>query len=110
MSYVVKKSNITLTRGDTFKAQIFIKDKEGNMYTPESGDVIEFGVKKDYDDEKLLIKKEVPIDTMILRINPEDTKSLAFGEYVYDMQLTKANGEVITFITKARLVLSEEVC
>lgn len=110
MSYVVKKNNITLTRGDTFKAQIFIKDKEGNMYTPEIGDVIEFGVKKDYEDEKLLIKKEVPIDTMILRIDPEDTKSLAFGEYVYDMQLTKANGEVMTFITKARLVLSEEVC
>ena len=110
MSYVVKKNNITLTRGDTFKAQIFIKDKEGNMYTPESDDVIEFGVKQDYEDEKLLIRKEVPIDTMILRIDPEDTKKLPFGEYVYDMQLTKANGEVMTFITKGRLVLSEEVC
>lgn len=110
MSYAVKKNNITLTRGDTFKAQIFIKDKEGNMYTPEEGDIIEFGMKRDYEEEELLIRKVVPNDTLILRIEPEDTKSLPFGEYVYDMQLTKGNGDVMTFITKARLILSEEVC
>ena len=38
-----------------------------------------------------------------------DTADLNFGKYVYDIQLTKANGKVDTFITKATLKLSEEV-
>lgn len=110
MSYSVNKNNIILTRGDTFKAQIVIKDKDGNLYTPQNDDLIEFGVKKNYNTEDFLIKKVIPNDTMILRIDPEDTKSLGYGGYVYDMQLTKANGDVTTFITKASLTLTEEVC
>ena len=37
------------------------------------------------------------------------TADLNFGKYVYDIQLTKANGKVDTFISKAILKLSEEV-
>lgn len=60
-------------------------------------------------DETPLLIKEIPIDTMILTLNPEDTKHLPFGKYVYDIELTKATGEVDTFITKAILKLTEEV-
>lgn len=63
----------------------------------------------DYNDETPLLIKEIPIDTMILTLNPEDTKHLPFGKYVYDIELTKATGEVDTFITKAILKLTEEV-
>lgn len=52
---------------------------------------------------------DIPIDTMKLAIKPEDTKNLAFGKYVYDIELTKANGEVDTFITKAVFKITEEV-
>lgn len=110
MSYSVTKNNITLTRGDTFKAQISIKDKDGNLYVPQEGDLIEFGVKKNYNTQDFLIKKIIPNDTMVLRIESEDTKALGYGAYVYDMQLTKANGDVMTFITKSSLTLTEEVC
>ena len=38
-----------------------------------------------------------------------DTAHIPFGKYVYDIELTKATGEVDTFITKAILKLTEEV-
>lgn len=111
MSYNVKKTSITLTRGDTFKAQISITDKDGNPYEMQEGDVVRFAMKKDYSDPdtQVLINKVVPSDTLILTLEPEDTKELPFGTYVYDIQLTTAAGEVDTFITKASLTLTEEV-
>ena len=109
--YTVKKTSITLTRGDTFKAQISITDKDGNPYEPQEGDSVRFAMKKNYNDpdSKVLIVKNIPMDTLILTLDPEDTKELPFGTYVYDIQLTTAAGEIDTFITKASLTLTEEV-
>lgn len=111
MSYSVKKTTITLTRGDTFKAQISLTDAESNPYEPVEGDSIRFAVKKDYKDpdREVLIVKNVPMDTLVLTLVPEDTKDMDFGEYVYDLQLTNAAGEVDTFIDKATFILTEEV-
>lgn len=109
MSYSVSGTMITLTRGDTFSALITITDLNDNQYIPMNGDRIRFAMKNDYNDETPLLIKEIPIDTMILTLNPEDTKHLPFGKYVYDIELTKATGEVDTFITKAILKLTEEV-
>ena len=39
----------------------------------------------------------------------EDTKNLDFGTYVYDLQITFADGTVDTFISKSILKLEEEV-
>lgn len=111
MSYSIKKNVITLTRGDTFKCQINLADSEGNPYEPEEGDVIRFAMKKSYSDPdyETLIEKEVPLDTMILTLDPEDTKKYEFGEYVYDIQLTNSSGEVDTFLPNGTLILTEEV-
>lgn len=109
--YTVKKTSITLTRGDTFKAQISITDKDGNPYEIQEGDSVRFAMKKSYadPDSEVLINKEIPTNTLILTLDPEDTKSLPFGNYVYDIQLTNAAGEIDTFIAKATLTLTEEV-
>ena len=109
MSYSITGTTITLTRGDTFEALVSATKKDGTPYIPVEGDVIRFAMKENYDDARPLLVKEIPIDTMILVIEPEDTKPLAFGKYVYDIELTKVTGEVDTFITKATLKLTEEV-
>ena len=111
MSYSVKKTTISMTRGDTFKAQIALTTPEGDPYIPEAGDTIRFAVKKHYSDpdEDVLINKNIPIDTLILTLEPSDTKTMEFGEYVYDIQLTNAEGEVDTFIDKSTFILTEEV-
>lgn len=99
MSYSVSGTTITLTRGDTFMAQISIVDKDGNTYVPVEGDTVRFAMKQKYTDLKPLLVKDIPTDT----------KSLAFGNYVYDIQLTKASGEVDTFITTSKIKITEEV-
>lgn len=109
MSYSVTKTSITLTRGDTFKAKVEITDSNGAKYNPEPTDHVRFAMKKTYADAEPLILKDIPVDTMILKLDPEDTKDLAFGTYVYDIQLTNGYGEVDTFITKAEIKLTEEV-
>lgn len=109
MSYSVKKTTITLTRGDTCKIQVSITNPGGTPYELQENDIVKFAMKKSYNDEEALIVKTIPNDTLILTLNPDDTKDLAFGSYVYDIELTKETGEVDTFITKAELKLTEEV-
>lgn len=109
MSYSVSGTTIKLTRGDTFMALISITNQNGDPYVPVEGDSIRFAMKQTYDQAEPLLVKYVPIDTMKLVIEPDDTKGLAFGKYIYDIQLTKATGEVDTFITEATIKITEEV-
>jgi hypothetical protein len=109
MSFKVRKNTIFLTRGDTFKAHLTINYPDGTVYTPKEGDSIRFALKENIEDEECLILRDIPIDTMLLILYPEDTKGLEFGSYIYDIQLTKANGDVDTFITASKLKLTAEV-
>ena len=109
MSFKVRNNTIYLTRGDTFKAHLTISNPDGSEYTPVEGDSIRFALKKDIEDRECLIVKSIPIDTMLLILDPVDTKEMDFGTYIYDVQLTKANGDVDTFITASKLKLTVEV-
>lgn len=109
MSFKVRKNTIFLTRGDTFKAHLTINYPDGSVYTPKEGDSIRFALKENIEDEECLILRDIPIDTMLLVLYPEDTKELEFGTYVYDIQLTKANGDVDTFITASKFKITAEV-
>lgn len=118
MSSIIKGTSITLTRGDTLRVKIGIFSKEdGTEYIPTSGDSIRFAVKHpvfnskktEYKDTQPLIIKNIPYDTMVLELQPNDTKPLGFGEYVYDIQITYSDGRVDTFITQAILKLTPEV-
>lgn len=105
----IKGTTINLTRGDTLKLRLNLSDSEGVPYTPSDDDIVMFGMKKSYLDTECLIEKVVPVDTLLLHISPEDTKSLEFGSYVWDCQIQFANGDVNTFITKAVFNILEEV-
>lgn len=105
----VKGTTIQMTRGDTFIATLTLKYADDTDYTPEEGDEIRFALKRKYTDEETTIYKTIPNDTLILELEPNDTKTLSFGSYVYDIQITHADGKVDTFIDRARLVLTEEV-
>lgn len=108
--YEIDGTSIRLTRGDSFYCQVGMKNREdGTDYIPQTGDVVRFALKKKYKDETPLILKDIPISTLILHLEPEDTKNLEYGDYVYDIELTKANGDVDTFIEKAKFKISEEV-
>lgn len=109
MSYSVKGTTITMTRGDSLIVDISITEMDGYPYAPVEGDSVRFAMKKNVKDTEVLLYKDIPIDTMRLTLDPEDTKNLDYGTYVYDVQLTKVSGVVDTFITKSQLILTEEV-
>lgn len=100
--------NITLTRGDYFASYVGMT-KNNEQYTPVDGS-LRMAVKRRYtdDDNKILINKDIPINTLLLEIESEDTKSLRFGEYDYDIQYTDVNGHPDTFI-EGKLILTKEV-
>lgn len=114
--YKVDGNTITMTRGDTV-AILVSMTRNGEQYIPQYGDVIRFAVKNAafnrgqtaYIDPEPIIRKIIPNDSLILRLDPEDTKSLPFAEYAYDIEITFANGEVDTFIAEARLIIAPEV-
>lgn len=116
MSAIIDNNVIKLTRGDTLRAQLRIMQGELE-YRPQEGDVVRFALKhpeltkdgEEFIDKDPLINKVIPNDTLILELEPEDTKDLGFGSYVYDIELTYADGTVDTFITKAKFKLTEEV-
>lgn len=116
MSYSINGTDITMTRGDTMKATIALT-KDGDPYTPEAGDSIRFALKhttlkadkSDYTDAQPLITKQIPTNTMMLTLEPNDTKALAFGTYVYDIEVTFADGTVDTVIPTAKFKVTPEV-
>lgn len=111
--FTIDGTRITMTRGDTVIIDVSITMEDGTPYIPQEGDSLRFAVKKDYFDDEVLILKDIPISTMQLRIDPEDTKPLDMGAkkglFKYDIQLTTADGRVDTVIPRATLVILEEV-
>ena len=102
-------NDITMTRGDTLKTKIIIKDSDGNDYVPVEGDYIRFAMKRKYSEKKPCVLKEIPYDTCLLTLNPEDTKNLPQPcEFVYDIQITLTDGTVDTFIT-GKVNIKQEV-
>ena len=85
--FSIENNDIILTRGDTLLLQIKMI-KQGHPYTPVEGDSVRFAMKSKYSDsdEDVVLVKNIPIDTLILEIEPEDTKDLPMrSKYVYDM-------------------------
>lgn len=108
MLEVSNKGEIKLTRGDTAYLTVSVKNKDGEPYTVKTDDVLTLTVKGDYADEEALIEKKIT-GTATFHIRPEDTKDLAFGTYVYDVQITMTNGDNFTVIADKKFKITNEV-
>ena len=106
----IENNTITITRGDTLETAVLISTSDGDEFIPSAGDVIRFALKGEYRDDEPLISKQIPNDTLILRLESEETKRLSARRkpYVYDVQLTTPDGTVDTFIS-GTVVVTEEV-
>lgn len=105
--------NISLVRGDTayFDVPLVEVDDEGQEtpYTPREGEILRFALSTKFGAkrEEVLILKDIPINTMVLKIEPEDTKPLPFGKYKYDIEFTDIAGNVTTVLEAAFTVAKE---
>lgn len=110
MFEVSENNMITMTRGDTASFYIGIEDIFENDFRPLPTDKLVFSVKQKYKDDECVIQKEIPLDTQILKLEPDDTKPLMMPKkYYYDVQLIRENGDVYTIIAKGKLKIKEEV-
>ena len=107
---VDKDNTIQLTRGDTARYSIgqIVKTITNTNYTPTADDTVTMTIKKTALQADPFVQLIVP-GGEVFHIKPEDTKEMAFGKYVYDVQLTTADGDVYTIIPPTTFDLLKEV-
>lgn len=105
--FEIINGTINITRGDTAYINVNVMNRTTGKYILQDGDVVKFSVKKTINDTTPLIQKQL-IDNKI-KILPTDTALLPFGSYVYDIQLTFANGDVNTIVKPNRFEVCDEV-
>lgn len=107
---VDKDNTIHLTRGDTARFSIgqIVNTITNTNYTPTAEDTVTMTIKKTVLQADPCVQIIVP-GGEVLHIKPEDTKEMAFGKYVYDVQLTTADGDVYTIIPPTPFELLKEV-
>lgn len=102
-------STIYLIRGDSFKATLAILDTDEAPYIPDVDDSITFVMKQTVDDTEAILTKTIPVDTMMLTIEPSDTVNLTPGTYSYSIKMEKADGDSFTVIYDSEFILTEGV-
>jgi len=104
--YRIVGNNIQIVRGDTAVINIAVSTKDGAKYILSGGDNLTFTVRKTATDN-IVIQKTITGGNFT--INPVDTETLEFGNYVYDVQLTSASGFTDTIIAPHIFKILEEV-
>ena len=103
----ITDTDIRLTRGDTAFLSVELFDDSGK-YDLKTGDKLELSAKKSINDTSYSIHITANNDA-VFTFNPSDTANLAYGSYLYDIQLTLANGDIFTVIPLSHIVICEEI-
>lgn len=101
-----KNNDMVITQGDSAFIQVDIKTLEGNLYEIKEDDEITLTVRKRANADKAFA--QVAVGNLIT-IFPDDTKSLAPGSYVYDVQLVTGLGVVQTIVPISNFYIEAEV-
>lgn len=104
--YSINGNNITLTKGDTLRCQVNIT-QDGEPYELQEGDSVVFAMKRNFLSDTVLLSKTLP-SSLLLILNPEDTKQMQTGDYVFELEMTFANNDVDTFV-QGKFSLTPEV-
>lgn len=102
----IQGTNITMIRGDSESITVTCSPTSFS-----AGDTVYFTVREDAE-EPIVLQKVVTEFTdgqAVIGIQHADTEGMEFGDYVYDIQVTWANGTVTTLVPASRFRLNEEV-
>lgn len=102
----ISNKDIYMTKGDTVRITLDIRDKDGNEYVIRSGDVIRMVVKNKRLDKDIIIIESTTKD---LVIESDMTSKIIPGNYEYDVQITFNNGDINTIVPKHKFVILQEV-
>ncbi len=116
MGFSVIRNRISITRGDSAQITLTIRDRvTSRPFVPGPDDRLTFTVKRELSDEVPLVVKT--LDNGIIRqktdcllfLLPEDTASLPFWTYRYDVELVLASGYTDTVIPPSPFIVTGEV-
>lgn len=115
----VSNNRFYITRGDSAVIPFTATDADGNIYTLTDGLVMTMTVKVSTDVKDHLIQLSTTAGTITydqatgkgtMIFKPADTASLAYGNYVYDVQINNTDGSIVdTVQTPSLFVIGEEV-
>ena len=105
----VTGNQIYLTQRDSAYLQIVLKDNSGNEYTPYAGDKIYFKVRKNIFGDTIILAKEIPKDTLVLELTPEDTANLEITSYRYEVEVSTLQGQNFTVINDGIIYIGPDV-
>lgn len=100
---IVDGTTLIMTRGDTEYLTINLTDNLGDNYILRSDDKLYFTVKRSNRDDEFIFQKVITGqigNEFVYKIEPLDTKLESYGQYYYDIQITKYNGDTHTIIPK----------
>lgn len=105
--FKVDNNIISIIRGDSGAFTISIADTNGSPVALTDGDVLTFTLRRTPRSPTIVLQKVIVNGE--LDIKPADTEGLAFGAYVYDVQLKRADGYTDTIIPPHEFCILEEV-
>lgn len=103
---ILSGTNISMTRGDseslTVRCSVPFTD----------GDMLFMTVRSDAE-SPIEFQKTVtdfgPQGEAVIVIDHDDTEGMDFGDYLYDMQVTRESGTVTTLVKPSKFTLTEEI-
>ena len=108
MFKISKDNKILLTKGDNAEMEIYIVDDNDNEYKLDLLLQLTIPLKKSISARNYIFEKTYQ-GTNIINFIPADTKTLACGNYYYDIQLTTVTGEIYTIVPPSIFCICEEV-
>ena len=108
----IKGTNMTMIRGDSETIFVSMEDAENEKVAFKTGDTLRMTIKDSLKSAVNILQKvitEFEYWNAIIILTPEDTKDLRVKEYIYDVQLTRADGTVSTIIKPSKFTIEGDV-
>lgn len=103
----ITETDIRITRGDSATLTVELFDDSGK-YDLKPGDKLQLCAKKNVNDSQYAINITAD-EYATFAFEPDDTKNLEFGTYLYDIQLTLKDGKIYTVIPLSHIIITEEI-
>lgn len=108
---LINDNIIRLTRGDSAYIDVELEMPTGGTYSPDENDEILFTLRKSNYPKKNAADTDYALQKRLennqLKLRPEDTKDLPYGNYIFDMEIRYNSGDVETFLSGMLVLLPE---
>ena len=101
-------NTVHLTRGDSAGLEVPLVNEQGKTYVMAENDTLTLRMKRNLADAEPCLKKEIKGENTFF-FEPDDTKQLAFGLYVYNVRIITAEGKEYTVVEPSTFKICEVV-